>query len=545
MSASSQQAARDHLAISASASLPPLTAPLRPTHPAYPSPYSPVPGTPQHSVHTNPPSPSMKSAQPELRRSVNRSLHPNNTSSANLRSHSQPARPVPMALTVPNPNALLLGGYSLQQYQQMRQQQLYNILESHKRLRNPETSNQGLLHMDPRFDENLPKEYVGYYVHDPPASRGYHNEFGASHVPLFGEAPYRSRGLPHGFSRFDDPSRSPSPSPAVPYRDRSTSVMSAASAPPGPPHRERPSIPHSNLRTSGPIIVDGSDGWPPYDQPTERVMAPDIYTRLRGQAHSSRPVIGEEPVQRPGRSETVSSMPSRQQERSSMSNDLPGAPNSSFTPSSSVKPRRIYPQVNGTAPAPIAAQMESNPGNGYDSGVDSSQKTIDGATPSPHRNVSAKGTPQSLSAPKEDPNPNEPDVLLDKPPKPLPLLSPVREVRTPSPSAIRKDDDGSLGLQPTNRLARKYQLQEIPPFSGKAGLGQKDTKGSPLSPKPNGLPAVSAVSAQTLQSSTNGWQQTTSKKNKKHNKPKANGSQSTSVASLEPMPVNESDRKGG
>ncbi|KAL8823952.1 MAG: hypothetical protein Q9191_005416 [Dirinaria sp. TL-2023a] len=549
VTSSAQQAARDHLAVSATASVPPLTAPLRPTHTSYPLPYSPAPRTTQQTVRTNPPSPSMKSTQPELRRSLNRSVNADNASTAGLRSHSQPARPLPMALPVPNPHALLLGGYSLQQYQQLRQQQLHNILEAQKRLRHPDFSGQGLLQLDTRLDENLPKEYIGYYVHDSPTGRAYQNEFGANRVPVYGEAPYRARGIPHAPNRLGDPSRSPSPSPSVPHRDRSTSIRSAASAPPGPIQIERASAPPSNLRTSGPIIVDGSDGWNPYehparnDTPLERTTTNDAYFGLRMQSHSHHSTIDEEPQQRSGRSETVSSMPSRQHDPFSTINGVHGSLDHASSPNANLKPRRVYPQVNGTAPAPVTAQLDSPISNGYKMIAENDRNTGNGPFPSSYRDKPLQNEAESPSASRDASKPEPSNASYDKPLKPVPLLSPVREVRTPSPTAMRKDDNGAE-LRPGNRLARKYQLQAIPPFSGKASAGQKDNIAGPLSPKPNGIPAVSAVNAQTGQSSGNGWQQTSSKKNKKH-KSKNSGSQLTGVAPGEPMPVNEADRKGG
>ena len=549
MTSSAQQAAREHSALSATGSLPPLTAPLRPTHPNYPLSYSPGARTAQQAVHTNPPSPSMKSAQPELRRSMNRSVNAENSSTAGLRSHSQPARPLPMAMTVSNPHALLLGGYSLQQYQQLRQQQLYNILEAQKRPRHPDLPGYGLLSMDPRLDENLPKEYIGYYVHDSPTGRGYQSDLGINRVPAYGDATYRTRGIQHGLGRFNDPSRSPSPSPAVPYRDRSTSVRSAASAPPGPIQIERASVPPSSLRTSGPIIVDGSDSWGPYDYsapndaPLERASTNDAYFGLKTHAHSNHSTIDEEPLQRFARSEIASSIPSRQHDPFSTSSSAHGVPDYVPSTNPNLKPRRVYPQVNGTAPAPVTTQLEAPIANGYGVGIESIGDTSNGPVPSPGRDLPVKSTAESLSAPKDDSKSELANASYDKPPKPLPLLSPVREVRTPSPTAMRKDDNGAE-LRYNNRLAKKYQLQAIPPFSGKVGAGQKDIPTRPLSPKPNGIPAVSAVNAQTGQLSSNGWQQTSSKKSKKH-KSKNSGSQPTSGVPGESMPLNEADRKGG
>lgn len=231
-----QQATREQFALSAT-KLPPLTAPLQSTHSAIPFP---------QNLRSHPPSPAMQSAQPELRRSVHRSIPTNNLTTAGFRSQSQPARAVPIALPATN---------HLQPYQQLNEHQLYSFLGSQGRLRHPEAPVQ----MDPRLEESLPKEYVGYYVHDAPLNRTSHFmphiDTRLSQGPSIGDLPHRNMGLPHDMGRSEDPSRSP---PLTPHRDRSTSIRSAPVTVPAP-----------CLRTSGPIIVDGSDARAPEENVRE------------------------------------------------------------------------------------------------------------------------------------------------------------------------------------------------------------------------------------------------------------------------------------
>ena len=518
------------------------TAPLRPTHTAYPFPYSPAHVASQQAIHTNPPSPSMKSALPELRRSVHRTVTPADSAAAGLRSHSQPARPLPMALPVPNTQNLFLNGYSLQQYQQLRQQQLYNYLESQGRLSHAEVPTQSPFQTDSRFEENMPKEYIGYYVHDSPSCRGSQIDVGVR--PAYNDIPYRIRGMPHGLGRFGDPSRSPSPSPSTPYRDRSTSILSAASAPPGPMQTDRTTVPASNLRTSGPIIVDGSDVWAPSEN-AARAELPSDRGVLNGaglgmDSRRNRSPLVDERYHRSGRSETIASMPYRQQISFHSPDGSHGFDGDAQSPNLDPKPRRTYPQVNGTAPAPVTTQLQVSTMNEYGLGIESLERTPKSGTRSPQRDFSAASPAQSPSVSKKHESTEQSNPAYETL-KALPLLSPVREVRTPSPTANRKDDNAAE-LRSTNRLARKYQLQAIPPYSHKAD--GKDKQAQQSTPRPNGLSVASSSNVQAAQPSTNGWQQTSSKKNKK-NKSKGSGSYSNITPLGEPLPANEAERKGG
>ena len=494
---------------------PPLTAPLREKHPAFHSPY-PSANIPSHqALHSHPPSPSLQTAQPELRRSVHRSIA--TPPSSTLRSSSQPARALPLPLPIPS----YFSGYPSQHYQ--RQQQIYSYLESQGRHRHPELSAQNPAQIDSRFEENVPKEYIGYYVHEPPSSLALQNDAGIGRVPIPNEMTHRVIGMQHSLSRFEDPSRSPSPS--TPYRDRSTSVRSAASAPPGPLQ-----VPVPSPRTSGPIIVDGSDVWAPSEngprtEPrSDRVLMNGTNQVSRLNVHRSP--LADEQYHRSGRSETIASMPSRQQLPFHVPNGAHAFVDNARTPNIEQKPRRPYPQVNGTAPAPVTAQLQSSGVTNYDS---SKSNTL-----SRQQDSSAASPAQSPSAQTKD-LASEPSPL-----KGLPLLSPVREVRTPSPTAHRKEDNATE-IRPFNRLAQKYRPQAIPPFSRKVEGREKPSQQSPT--EPNGSAVGSLNSVQTAQL-TNGWQQTSSKKGKK-NKWKGSGLQPSEPPLGEPMPANIAERKGG
>ena len=490
----------------------PLTAPLREKHSILPFPYSPSMMPAHHILRSHPPSPSLQSAQPELRRGVHRSVAA--APSSAFRSSSQPARAVPMALPIPN----YLNGYSLQQYQ--RQQQLHSYLESQGGFRHAEVSGHGPVQLDSRFEENLPKEYIGYYLHESPNVVS-HNDTGVPRSRAPNDIPNRLLGMPHGLGRFEDPSRSPSPS--MSYRDRSNSILSAASAPPGPLQGPIP-----NSRTSGPIIVDGSDAWGPNEN-ARAELRPDRGA-VNGSNQASQLTINRAPFfdehhHRAGRSETIASMPFRQQLPFHATNGPPSILGNTTTLSLE-KSRRIYPQVNGTAPAPVSTQPPASTVNGY--------KT-------PKTGVQTSQPDGSVTSPAKSPSASKKDVVSEQSPlKGLPLLSPVREVRTPSPTKNRKDES-VIDIRSINRLAQKYKPQAIPPFSRKTEGSERQPPPSPV--EPNGLTKGSSNSMQNTQLS-NGWQQTTSK-NKKKNKWKGSGPQPNELSLGEPLPLNEAERKGG
>lgn len=530
-----QKPGRDPLARPTVNAQPPMSAPLQQAHLFYPYPMLPSPVGPVHAVHTNPSSPSMKPVQPELRRSANRSNTVNEVSGANLRSHSQPARPYQIGSALPNPHALLLNGYNLHQLRRQQQPNLYQQYEAQGRLRNPDIS----FRYDPRYEEHMPKEYVGYYVDDSPPPRRRPGDVSLARNHAYNEQAYNIMTAPDGLGRFHGPSRSPSPSPAVPSRDRSTSVRSADSAPPAPIFVDKTAS-SSSLRTSGPIIVDGSDAWYSTDYQRGADVSRPEGSFSQVSSIGSTAAVAEGISRRSGRSETIVSESGQHQ------------PSWPLTPAefrlfldgrrspNNESHRRPYPQVNGTAPAPATMRYTTVNGNGL--GLSSQVSQSQSPVLSPHGDLVNENNDRLMAVSADKPRLEAPKATQDQPLKAaLPLLSPVREVRTPSPTAHRKED-GSASSWSANKLAQRYQLQEIPPFS--KGTNGRAKPNEPLTEKPNGKVTTIPNSPQTILPYSNGWQQSTSKKNKKH---KAKGSTSlmTSSTIAETLPDNVCERKGG
>ena len=549
----------------------PLTAPIRSGQYFYPLAYPQVQGTPQQNVHTQPSSPSMKPLQPDLRRSLHRSSAAESAHAANHRSHSQPARPLPVNVAVQYVPPLPLNSAAFLHYQQFRQQQLYNQLEQ-GRYRHAEVP----IYQDPRrlptdqpLDEDVPKEYVGYWVNDSPPPRPYRDD---QRLPTYQDLHPRIRGVPQNFSRLRDTSRSPSPSPTLPFRDRAYSVQSASSAPPGPlqPRMDRVQAAAPGLRASGPLIVNGSDGWnmPDYSLIPE---ASSHTTTISEATSGSDDRLYETPVtaemDTPNHCHVVDdgfllddpNQYFHARMKAESSNTSANGRVGNMDPSMR---RSNPPGIEITASSTMNSRAEnlnrSAGGLGIQFGEhEISRPFVKAETPS------SPGTAHGpTAASKPDAKPDHFIGRIEKLPMPIPvpLLSPVREVPTPSSSAAWRKQNGEAEVRLINGLLTGKLDLRIPTYADLVRAKQKkQSLNGALTQKPNGTPssqlAESAESNQSplsprvkqipqitpeSQSQLNGWQQS-GKKGKK-NKSKHSSGQ---IIPGEAMPANEAERKGG
>ena len=526
----------------------PLSAPLRNGTFPHPLPYQPMPVIAPHSTHTNPSSPSSKPAQPELRRNTHRSSIADSASTSSLRSHSQPARPVPLGVAVPNLQAFPLHTNSILAYDQARAnpQHVYNTLELNQgQASHPDRVRRNRhLQSDLLFEENLPKEYIGYYVHNSPPPRPFRDDLAHPRIPAtYHELSHRFRGVPAGVGRLINPSRSPSPSPLLPFRDRSYSVRSASSAPLGSSVHDRHQNPKSGPRPSGPIVLDGSAGWSLHDYPSSAAEASPFSVSMSEvssplDVHDT-PNTTTDPPRRQSRWESTDPDVSHPQPPTGLPHESNRISHASRNGIIEPLKRRASIQANEKSLASSSVNRADHGSNGYGLGIDFENVTrrMSG--------VEANGIPtQELPSPsvsESNKDPKSDSVQSnDKTTKPTPLLSPVREVRTPSPTANRKDDISAEGVVP-GRFRGPLQL-EIPPFSSILAAKQKRAEAS--NSAANGTSHATPASPVTGQSpQANGWQQA-SRKHKK-NKSKGHVSYSPVNRSGEPLPINESERKGG
>ncbi|KAL8660903.1 MAG: hypothetical protein Q9202_006079 [Teloschistes flavicans] len=547
---------------SSGAHTPPLTAPLQNAQYFYPYSYPAAVGDPTQNVHTNPSSPSMKPiqlARPELRRRVHRSSAADSTSSAS-RSHSQPARPLPLSLPLQNLPSYPPGSAAFHQYQHARQQQLYNALElAQRNQRYMENHNPRPIMPEHAYEDGLPKEYIGYYVHDSPPTQPYRDMPVMPQMSVYNDLQHFRPPRPD-FSRLRNAPRSPSPSPSMPYRDRSQSIQSAASAP-GPFLLDRSPNPASSIRSTGPIIADGSEDWEsngymanPDTNPLSRsstmnsMIAPldeqryqypaafqPAHTPIRG-----RTEIGLEPSHRP-----VFNYP------------LPEVPRAADLMRSSRAEQAMRSQalqMNGIRPnqPPAGNHVDQNQmSNGL--GIQYEASKTNGIVANARAESIQVPSRQSKTSPvTADTKAKLAEQGSSDASKGAALLSPVREVRSPPPTAILKRREGILEQKKPASFKERMDLA-IPPFSAekyekrkqKDAL-QQQVNGEVSSPPAQfsavAVPIPSPVRQQVVQPQTNGWQQSIRKGKKK---PKGHTSQASIDTIGEPIPVDLADRKGG
>ena len=566
----------------------PLTAPLRGGQHFPPFMYPQVPGTPYQNVQTQPSSPSLRHAQPDLRRSIHRTSTNDGNSSTNVRSHSQPARSMPVNVALQNPPPLPMNGQQLLQYQSLRHQQqmpqdhLYYDLQGHGMYSYadiPGYMDPGRRSVQQTFDESIPKEYAGYWINDsPPYIHRDDNRMPRVHHSQ--DLYPRVRGVPPNFGRLQDSSRSPSPSPALPLRDRSFSLQSASSGPVGRSRHER--VQGTAPPTRGPIIINGTDTSHVAEGP--QLLESSSHTTTVSEATSGSddaiyetPATAEMEMYCNGAFED--SFATDQAQHLYQGRPMPdGLRHTHFDPRSYMEPspRRLANQpVENGALQPSSKHSERKQGtsrglNIQFGEVEYTRPPAKGESSAP-RDSSRSTKHASRIDPPAIPSSNG---QSDKPQIPLPLLSPVREVRTPSPTGRRKEEIAGLSkASSTKRTIGKMDLY-IPPFSELVQArqekemlqkGREKTK-SPrsngtLTPTPDGTgpsratpqasPSHVPQAPQNTPSSisprpgashpqVNGWQQQASKKNKKSRSRPGSGNYPG-----EPLPINEAERKGG
>ena len=247
---------------------PPLTAPIRPDLYFYPLSLQPYNNAMYQypSSSTNPSSPSLSPAAPELRRSMHRSSVTSGSglqSNSSLRSHSQPAsRSAPSQLSIPGAAVANTG---LGIYPQYGQPNIVpNFIADENSESGFETPNESL--STTAAETTTPKDYLGYYVRNDPASvTPFRRESVVRSIPTFGDlqqAQQSRRRLSTDqfpqtfFDRLNRPSRSPSPL----GHDRASSIGAHSAPITAVPSQQ--GISNSNARSfsnQGPLVVNGSN----------------------------------------------------------------------------------------------------------------------------------------------------------------------------------------------------------------------------------------------------------------------------------------------
>lgn len=513
---------------------PPLTAPIRPEYyfyPLNPMQYNPASiGYPWQSSSTNPPSPSMSSATPELRRSIHRSSVTNGSggqSNSSLRSHSQPAaRSVPSQLLVPGAGAVNgLGVYS--QYGQPNG--VPNFIAA------DENSESGFDTPTDSVSVAAPeeqKEYLGYYVGPPPSMR---RESVVPKIPTFGDLQAQSGRrrlstdhMPQSFfDRLNRPSRSPSP------LGHERSLSNGAYSAPLTAVPSQQGMSTNNIRsfnTQGPLVVNGSSSTgisiPHWQKSVDASIAPED--------HSSDTGFGS--MESSSHFSMASSDLSLDQEfrgqktptdaRTEARAEAPMVANGSTSLNDSVPTFTSPPIANGVSPH----QLHTPNGFGHDS--------VNGAprlSPNTRIRMGRQAQNGGMSPLDIGLGQGEHREILRED---VPHLSPVYETRTPSPTANRK-------FEPVMDRKLKGSIS-----NNKEGRSESSVTPSKLGPlntiQVNQHSAEAKVNGHTRavksEGSPGSWQKISKGKKKG---PSETRNSPNGQLEIEKQPIKDSDRKGG
>lgn len=508
---------------------PPLTAPIRPDLYFYPLHY---PGSPMYgyqSPSTNPSSPSLSAAVPELRRSMHRTSvtngsGPGGQSSSSLRSHSQPAvRSAPSQLSVPGSG---MSNPGLGIYQTLRQANgvpIPNFIADENSEAAFGSSAASISTTPP--EDATPKEYVGYYVHESAPGTARREPLMA--IPSFGDLNHQSRRrlstdqLPQSIlDRLKRPSRSPSPL----GHDRSFSTGAHSIPLSAVPSQQ--SVSSSNLRalnTQAPLVVNGSNVPAPVSIPNWQASV---------SVGSRNGVLGgDTPVG------SVDSMSQASGNTSDFSGDQDES--GQVTPKEPRSESRIEPPlvVNG-----------SNP-HAYGTSLSNTNSTPPNTSILPNGLIST----DSFNPPRLSPTSRNRLARQNGGMSPLDIgasqnelpredmahLSPVYETRTPSPTTSRKFEP-LTDREANGHLARSaVDKPELAKPSQKSNLSNGSQNKSPTVPSGSNGHTRGAKS----EGSAGTWQKIPKGKKKG---PSADAKGSANGQSQgEKFPSNNSERKGG
>jgi hypothetical protein len=510
---------------------PPLTAPIRPDMYYYP--VGQYPGSPMFGYQTpstNPSSPSLSSAVPELRRSVHRSSAVNGGqnvhSNSSLRSHSQPAARSASAQMALQGAAIPTQGLGI--YHPARQPNglpIPNFIADENAEPTVDTSVAIPSTTPPEY--HAPKEYVGYYVNNSRQMQPPRRESVLS-IPAFGDLGHSGRRrlstdqLPQSvLDRLKRPSRSPSPL----GHDRSYST--GAPSAPFPGAQTVHGISSSNLRalnTQAPIVVNGSNVPTPVSIPNWQASinggglgdyrVSDIAVGSLDSASQASETTAESERGLPGQ---LTPRDVRVEERTEMPLVVNGS-----TP----QVHQSLPVVNGSPSVGIVA----TPPNAI---------SISDPFATPTQRLSPNSRIR-LSRQNGGMSPLDIGIHHDNLRDDLPHLSPVYETRTPSPSASRKLENGvnsKAGRAPPKNMDDLEALgKQIPKSLLANGHSAKQNSGSQ---KLNGHTRASKSEG----GSSGTWQKIPKGKKKgatTEMKTVMNGQPQS-----EKLPSNESERKGG
>jgi hypothetical protein len=508
----------------------------------------------QDGTRTNPSSPSLSNSIPGLRRQIHRASNASET--ASLRSHSQPPRggvPQPIPIGYPgmpqffDPATATFAGYPIAR--STPQDAFAPQSTTEVRRSPPSTRPEPAKTVVPQKAPGIatPKEYVGYYVAEPPQPRQL-QDYVVGPIPTFSELAQRRRRVSPEITQplLNTALRrvSRSPSPLGHMRSYSTQVHNGQS-------NEQRMTRLDTLRPhidNGPIIVNGSFPMPP----REHRLRSDTIESLPPDLSKTQPGLGIFAANQHAANQhavhQINELHMRQQmvleemqrQKAAVAEAMsPAIVNGSTRSSPSVESNGLSRvSSEGQQPFPTLPEgwMNYEASNGqHNNHVEelSPKRTL---PPQWRTAAYSNGLPSLDTSNVPRAHPQEIKSAT------LPLLSPVFETRTPSPTANRSHDlnklvNGTKGHAKENNQqhGRAPHLTPINPNPGREHRnGQQKSKGQHAHDS-------GSKSAGTNNSSP--WQQPPNRKGKAGGRKKTKPSEQKTTG--EPLPANAAERKGG
>ncbi|KAI5362422.1 putative PAP/25A-associated, Nucleotidyltransferase superfamily [Septoria linicola] len=502
------------------ADYPPQSAPLLPGYlyhypaaPRYPPPSPMSQARQREGTNTNPSSPSLVPALPALRRNVHRASVPDTSASA-VRSQSQPGRSLPHPLTLQqhvHPGYDVSGALG-------GQRSVSQVHAGYPGLQLPLSAQfPGVHPVGHAFDSAMPKEYVGYFSSPQLGPQQYSSPGQMPpHVMTLRDPPPRQRRVTPDLAppvlNGRHTSRSPSPLGQL----RGLALNGDVTA--GPAHIVQSptpngqsyvaaSLPPASLPISAPVLVNGSSNGPVIVNGSTRSMAPKPIEQIltNGIARSGIQLQNEVPF---------------------------------VTQPEDLSRYRPQPLRTGFDPSGLERRTSDS------EALSPTQKPV------PDRRTSLSPNGTHLNGVN-----GHHHELAPMQPLAAPMLSPVAELRTPSPTHAKAFDHDSPKV---NGLLKKAQLAEAkqallesqPPKSGmKPGherRGSAPTSSSSATTASNGKAQPTQNLAMNMPTpKPHEWQMASGGK-KQHKKNKSTASvKGANGSGGQPLPVNELERKGG
>lgn len=463
---------------------PPQTAPLLPGYlyhyPArYPPPSPMSQSRSREGTSTNPSSPSLVAAVPALRRTIHRASVPEGSSSASVRSQSQPGRSLPHPLTIhghAHPGYDVSGALGMA-YGSARPSQ--GLPQGYPGLNMPMSP---MTTLGPSSENIMPKEYVGYYVgQSPQLGPQYATQtLTMPPMPPLRDPPQRSRRV--------TPDLMP---PVVNGRHASRS--------PSPLGHSRSYSTIADLRPAAPAVVE----------------SPIIYKQSLPEPEPF-PALVESEIRAPlivngSNFGVLASQKSPEEQQNPIANGLGRVPTLEPISTTDLQSAEVPPSPR-VSPSPRSKAA-------------------------PRLSFSTNGTSHLTNGITEQ--------IRDASPLTAPLLSPVAELRTPSPTRSRAFESPT-DCQP-NGVSKPTTMTNGKPANkndivGGSSHGRKDSENVKPSAK---ILDTSMAPPPTGKPNSNAWQQATGKKHKKSKSTASSKSPQGTAKGGEPLPFNEAERKGG